>query len=44
MTYQLSVKMSDGPDDLVFHVALDSGSAMPWVVAAVLIGGFGCSA
>jgi branched-chain amino acid transport system permease protein len=41
MTYHLSVKMSEGRTISVFHVALDSGSAMPWVVAAVLTcGGF----
>ena len=39
MTYRLSVKASEGTVITVFHVALDSASATPWVVAAALLGG-----
>jgi branched-chain amino acid transport system permease protein len=41
MTYHLSVKASDGATISLFHVVLDTTSAMPWLAAAVLVcGGF----
>ena len=39
MTYHLSVKASEGTTISVFHVALDSAGAMPWVAAAALVAG-----
>ena len=42
MTYHRSVKASEGPTISVFHMTLDTASAMPWAVAAIVLlaGGF----
>ncbi len=39
MTYHLSVNAFEGTTTSVFHVTLDCASALPWVVAAILIAG-----
>jgi branched-chain amino acid transport system permease protein len=39
MTYHISVKASDGPTISLFHLTLDTTSALPWTAAAVLLGG-----
>jgi branched-chain amino acid transport system permease protein len=39
MAYHVSVKASEGPTISLVHVALNTTSATPWVVAAVLVAG-----
>jgi branched-chain amino acid transport system permease protein len=39
MAYHVSVKASEGPTISLLHVALNTTSATPWVVAAVLVAG-----
>jgi branched-chain amino acid transport system permease protein len=39
MGYHLSVKASEGPTISLFHFTLNTTSALPWLAAAVLIGG-----
>ena len=39
MTYHLSVRASEGPTITLFHVAVDTTSALPWGAAAVLLCG-----
>jgi len=39
MGYHLSVKVSEGPTISLFHFMLNTTSALPWLAAAVLIGG-----
>ena len=39
MGYHLSVKASEGPTISLFHLTLNTTSALPWLAAAVLIGG-----
>ncbi len=39
MTYHVSVQASEGPTVSLFHLALNTRSALPWAAAAVLAGG-----
>ena len=39
MIYHRSVKASDGPAIVLFHMTLDTTNAMPWIAAIVLLAG-----
>ena len=39
MGYHLSVKASEGPAISLFHVTLNTTSVLPWLAAALLVGG-----